>query len=142
VRKLLKDYPQNEWTEAADGCEFCGAKHMVLIDWVDDSGNFGRVAWKIEHEEGCPERSFTAEEGDDIVGWEFMEKPHVLLGKEYYPLSSRANIGPCLECERLVVGIPLILFIDEGRGGELDFCWSCAKELGILNMVTGGREGG
>jgi hypothetical protein len=141
VRKLLKDYPQDEWMEAADGCEFCGAKHMVKIAEVDETGktgNFGLVVIKTEHGEDCLE---LPDEREDIAGWDFMDTPHTLLGKEYYPLSSTANIGPCLECGKLVVGVPLILFIEEGRGGELDFCFECAEKLGILKALTGGRRG-
>jgi len=68
----------------------------------------------------------------DFAGWEFMDKTFRFRGREYYPLKSRANVGPCLNCGRLVVGVPLILFIDEGRGGELDFCFECVEKLGIL----------
>jgi hypothetical protein len=147
VRKQLKDYPQDEWMEAADGCEFCGAKHMVKIAEVDETGNFGTVIIKTEHREDCPELfddpapvRDPIEEQEDYAGWEFVDKPYALLGKEYYPLSSRANIGPCLECGKLVVGVPLILFLDKGRGGELDFCFECAEKLGILKALTGGTS--
>jgi len=71
----------------------------------------------------------------DVAGWEYMKEPFKFNGREYYPLKCRANIGLCLECGKLIVGAPLILFIEEGRKGELDFCWSCAKKLGILEMM-------
>jgi hypothetical protein len=28
---LLKDFKLNEWFEAADGCEFCGAPYRVMV---------------------------------------------------------------------------------------------------------------
>lgn len=146
MRKLLKDYPRDEWMEAADGCESCGAKYQVKVSWVDDAGIFGDVVARVEHREDCPKRydewtgeDVETEEVIDVAGWEYMEEPHTLLGREYYPLKSRANIGPCLECGRLVIGVPLILFIDQGRGGQLDFCFECAEKLGILRALTGGN---
>ena len=53
------------------------------------------------------------------------------------PLKARGNIGPCLACSCLVVGVPLILFIDEGRKGEFDFCFKCASGLGLLEEIVG-----
>jgi len=143
MRKLLKDYPLNEWIEAADGCEFCGAKYQVRSTRVDPDENMGDVEYRITHTEDCPEGYY--EEGDydpalaanfDVAGWTYKEKPIKFRGLELYPLESRANIGPCLLCGKLVVGVPLILFIDEGRGGQLDFCFRCAEEKGILREET------
>ena len=71
----------------------------------------------------------------DIAGWEIGHKTYTILGKKYTPLKSRANMGPCVACERIVVGVPLILFIDEGRGGELDFRMECAENLEIFEEV-------
>lgn len=142
--KLLKDFPKNQWLEAADGCEYCKEKYNVMVTWVDETGAFGDIVKKLEHKEDCPER-FDYETGveqgqillHDIAGWEFMDKPVKLFGKKFIPLKSRANVGPCLSCWKLVVGVPLILFIDKGRGGELDFCFTCAQKLGILDNLRG-----
>jgi hypothetical protein len=139
--KLLKDYPLNEWFEAADGCEACGAKYKVRVIQLYSSV-FGEVEWAITHKPDCPER-FTEDmdeeevtESDwDNAGWEFMPNSFTFRGKQYYPLKSRANIGPCLSCGRLIIGVPLILFIDKGRKGELDFCWECVKRLGIMEVM-------
>ena len=140
--KLLKDYPLNQWIDAADGCEYCGAKYDVNITWVDETGNFGEVLTRIRHSEDCPERydidtGFDRGENlsHDVAGWTFKKQTISIKGKTFTPLASRSNIGPCLNCEKLVVGCPLLLFIDQGRGGELDFCWSWAKELGILDQL-------
>jgi len=144
--KLLKDFPMNVWMDAADTCEFCGAKYQVKITWVNEQGTLGDVEWRVKHAKNCPSLDTEPEiqqvvnrlgfVGDvDVAGWEFMPKPFELKGKQYYPLKSRANIGPCLECGKLIIGVPLILFIDEGRGGELDFCWQCVKRLGLLEMI-------
>jgi len=144
--KNLKDYLRDEWMEAADGCDLCGAVYQVRVNWVDDTGCFGDIVYRISHTDECPERweSVSEEEGEesDYAGWEFMENPFTFKGKQYYPLKSRANIGPCLECGKLIIGVPLILFIDEGKGGELDFCWSCAEKLGILKELTVKETGG
>jgi len=141
-RKLLKDFPLHEWMEAADGCEFCKAKYQVQVTWVDETGSFGDVEYKILHKVDCPgkyegyedepDEAFEFQTNTDVAGWEFMDQPFNLRGKLYYPLKSRANVGPCLKCGKLVIGVPLILFIDGGKGGELDFCFDCAQESGIL----------
>ena len=140
--KVLKEYPVGIWFEAADECEYCKSKYEVRIHKVDKTGRFGTVEWRIHHKPDCPEVTeylegapVTEISSMDFAGWEYMENPVAFKGKLYYPLKSRANIGPCLECGRLIVGAPLILFIEEGRKGELDFCWSCAKKLGILEMM-------
>ena len=140
MKKLLKDYPLDEWIEAADGCEFCRAKYQVRITFVDETGTFGDVAYRITHSQDCPERFDIMSPGVDtsngvnvdIAGWTYKKKPITFQDLELYPLESRANIGPCLICDKLVVGVPLILFINEGRGGELNFCFGCAAEKGIL----------
>lgn len=139
-RKLLKDFKLGEWMEAADGCQCCEAKYKVRILEVEADGTIGAVEWTITHSPDCPENwepdeSPQTETECDVAGWEFMDEPVTLQGRQYYPLKARANIGPCLECGRLVVGGPLILFIDEGRKGQLDFCFECAKKIGIFDMI-------
>jgi len=136
----LKDYPQNKWLPGAGECEGCGAQPEIQIIYVDPSGDFGTVQFRIQHEEGC----YAVENGlvpglldQDLAGWEFKEKPTKLLGRDFWPLKVRANVGPCLSCWKLVPETPLILFLDEGRGGELDFCFKCAEELGILDKLMG-----
>jgi len=134
--KFLKDYPLNQWMEAADGCDSCGAKYSARVTFVDESGCFGDIEWKISHKDDCYKIYEEEEtEGSDIAGWEFQDKIHQILGKTFLPLKTRANIGPCLECGKLVIDAPLILFIDEGRSGELDFCFGCAETLGILDQL-------
>lgn len=141
--KELKDYPLDEWMEAADGCDYCGAKYEVMVTWVDKTGKFGDVTYRIKHEDGCPDRfdDFTGEpigdvvEDVDVAGWEFSERVIPLAGRKWLTLKSRVNIGPCLNCWKLVVGVPLILFPEDGKV-ELDFCFKCAEELGILNLLT------
>jgi hypothetical protein len=140
---LLKDFPVYEWFEAADGCEFCGAPYRVMVTDLDESGCFGSVEWELEHktdctevfDEGSEEEYGGVDHGEDVVGWEFMPEPFTFHGKQYYPLKSRANVGPCVSCGKLIIGVPLILFIDKGRKGELDFCPECVKRLGIMEMI-------
>ena len=149
MKKLLRDYPAREWMEGADGCQYCGAKYEVRVTWVDETGCFGDVEYRISHKEDCPERFDISINGVDmaegvnvdVAGWEYHDKPFTLRGPhgrgcvELYPLKSRVNVGPCLLCEKLVIRAPLILFIDEGRGEELDFCFGCAEERGILKEM-------
>lgn len=153
--KRLKDYPLNEWMEASDGCESCGARHQVKVTWVDESGDYGEVLIKTEHRPDCPDliqeyelwddpwRGVDGEPLDspkppperiDIAGWEWSDRKIPIDGREWTALKSRANIGPCLNCGKLVVGIPLILWPESGEV-ELDFCFKCAGELGILTRL-------
>jgi len=131
--KLLRDFPLNKWMEAADGCDVCGAKYKVKVTHVY-TGDFGEVEWVITHKPDCPEDPGTESDWDN-AGWQFMPKPFTFHGKLYYPLKSRANIGPCLSCGKLIIGVPLILFINKGQGGTLDFCFNCAKQLSITKML-------
>lgn len=142
---MLKDYIKNEWLEAADRCEYCGAKYVTKITWVDETGCVGDVEWRVYHSSECPDLLELDVEavnpkfiGDfDVAGWEFMKNTVKVAGKEFTPLKSRANIGPCLNCGKLIVGVTLILFINHGKGGELDFCFPCAKKLGLLDNLRG-----
>ena len=127
MTKRLSEYPLNQWVEAAGECPQCQSKQVqVMITWIDDSGNFGDIAIK------CLNCGFS---DYDIAGWEIGDRTYTILGKQYIPLKSRANTGPCVACGRIVVGVPLILFIDEGRGGELDFCMECAEKTGVLGVL-------
>lgn len=140
----LRDYPRNKWLPGADSCEYCEAPYELQITDVDSSGNFGSVQIRIQHKPGCMEIQEAEGLGlnihesinFDLAGWEVLEnQPHKILGRTFWPLKSRSNIGPCLNCWKLIARIPLILFIDQGKGGELDFCWKCAEELGILELA-------
>ena len=126
--KRLKDYPLNQWLEAAGECPQCQSKSVqAMVTWVDESGDIGDVSLK------CLVCGFT---DSDIAGWIIGSQTHLILGKRYLPLTSRANVGPCVACEKIVVGVPLILFIEEGRDGEFDFCFSCAEKQGILESIV------
>lgn len=129
--------------EAADGCEFCGVKYEVKVTCVDKTGDFGDVSYSIKHRDYCPERQdpFMGETAidvfHDIAGWDFSDRKLHMAGKEWPTLKVRANIGPCLNCWKLVVGVPLILWPGDGKV-ELDFCFKCAEELGILKGILAG----
>ena len=131
MRVNLVDFPLNTSFDAADECEECGGKLRVTVTYVDLKADYpiGDVLW------GCQRCGAT---GEDMVGWQLAEKSVKILGKEFYPIISRINVGPCLNCGKLVIGVPLILFLDKGSKGELDFCFSCAGELGILDQLKGG----
>jgi len=141
-RKILRDYPIGVWLEAADECESCKSRYEVRIHEVDDSGLFGTVEWRIHHKPDCPEVTeyyegapVTEMSSMDIAGWEYMKELFKFNGKEYYPLKGKANVGTCLECGKLIVGVPLILFIEKGRKGSLEFCFECAQRLKILERL-------
>jgi len=142
ILKLLKDYPVQTWLKAADGCEYCKAPYEFRVTWIDETGCFGDVETRIQHREGCMsiaeyDENF-CEDSHDVAGWEFHERPITIQGHQLIPLKSKANIGPCLHCWKLIVGVPLILFIDQGKGGEIDLCFPCAEKLGVLDQLKGG----
>jgi len=118
---LFSKYPLKKKLRAADTCNFCGEKLYVKILWR--KGDFGEV------EVSCPK---CKESYHDMIGWELMDEPFTLQGKTFYPLKNRANVGPCVSCGKLIAGAPIMLFIREGEGGELDFCLDCFNELKIF----------
>lgn len=131
----------DEWMEAADGCDVCGERARVRVTWVDESGDFGDVCVRRRHRSDCldPETG-GFQDYIDVVGWEWSDRKIAVGGREWTALKSRANVGPCLGCGGLVVGVPLILWPEDG-GVELDFCFRCAEELGILDLLTGRTDG-
>ena len=137
---FLKDYPRGEWMYSADVCDVCGARSQVKVKEVQSDGLYGVVEIVERHGPGCPMR-FEAHpcERSDQAGWEYACESVELFGREFTPLNVRGNVAPCLCCGKLIVGVPLILFLDEGRGGELDFCFGCALELGIIDKLRSGK---
>jgi len=134
MQKRLKDFEIGKVYEAADECEDCGSKLEVIIREIDESGDYGWLEWR------CPE---CKESYDEIVGWELADESAIIFGMELYPILGRSNIGPCLICEKLIIGVPLILF-PEGGDYEFDFCFECAYQKGLLKRlyVKGGKEKG
>ncbi len=130
--KRLKDYPIHEWMETADGCIYCGAKNEIMILAVDESGDMGDIKIRRHHREDCLEPEF--DEVFDICGWVFSHRKFHIADKEFPTLMSRLNTGPCLNCWKLIVGIPVILFPESGEY-EIDFCDACVEELGILKAM-------
>ena len=137
---FLKDYQSGEWMDAADFCEMCGARHQVKVKEVQSDGLYGVVEIMERHGPGCPMRlEAYPYERSDHAGWEYASETVKLFGREFTPLKARGNVGSCLCCWKLIVGVPLILFLDEDRGGELDFCFNCALELGVIDKLRSGR---
>ena len=145
--KHLGDLPRDTWLEAADGCGLCGARHQVKVCSVE--GLYGEAYVRIIHRPHCPAAYDEAPWGHDgygvcdrreSAGWEYCSWRIVLGEREWTPIKDRAGVTLCLSCGRLVVDGLIILFIDEGRGGELDLCPGCALELGVLDGL--GRQGG
>jgi len=120
VRVRLGDFELNKLYEAADPCPYCGGRVECKVTYIDpEDRDLGDLSWSCT----------VCDAGDvDIVGWRQADKPVEFMGRKFYPLTHRANVGPCLACGRLVVGVPLILFLDKGRRGELDFCFPCVRK--------------
>ena len=133
--RQLSDYPIGEPFEAADGCQYCPAKYQLTITRVE--GDLGNVEYSITHHDYCTDR--WDEDGDlehelEIVGWTLSE--HIVRVGVWngHPLTYRANIGPCLNCWKLVVGVPLILFPADG-GYQMDFCFKCVEDLQLMKLM-------
>ena len=145
--KHLGDLPRDTWIEAADGCDLCGARHQVKVRSVE--GHYGEADIRIIHRPHCPATYDEDPGGPDgygvcdrqeSAGWEYGDQKIILGGQEWTPIVARADVALCLGCGRLVVDGLIILFIDEGRGGELDLCPGCALELGVFDNL--GRQNG
>ena len=138
-RRLLRDYPRNRWLRSADRCEACGAWYMVRIADLAGEGLYGDVEVAVAHGPDCPE---LGEGGGDelcmMAGWELGPEPVEFLGREYYPIVARADVVPCLECGRLIVSVPVVVFLSS-RNAELAFCHSCAKKIGVFEFLKRGR---
>lgn len=142
--KNLTDYPKNQWIEATGECEACHAIPEVMITWIDEHGDLGDVLFRIKHAPDCYEMydldgEETSGEENDVAGWTVSKKKLRLILKEaglkeYEGFSKVANVAPCSVCERLVMGVPLILWSDD-KGAEYHFCFTCAKKEGLLNAL-------
>lgn len=122
MTKLLADFEIGKEYTSADKCKKCGEHYSVIIIDVTKHGKLGFAHYACD----CGD-------DDDIAGWEYYKKTIVVDGIEFYPLKWKANIVICHNCEKFIVGIPLILF---PKKRELNFCWDCAKSLGILDKIT------
>jgi len=115
--------------EAADPCEQCGGRIRVDILFVSKHENFGDILWECE---GC------GLSDADVAGWEYADSNVEIVGRKYLPFKSVANYAPCHGCGKLVIGVPLILFIGKpSPWGEIHFCWTCAEQLEILEKMLG-----
>jgi len=131
MRIRLRDFKLNHIYKAADKCEECGGEIFYKITWIDpETHDIGTIIWECSK---CGINDI------DNVGWTIANKPVEFMGKQFFPLTARANIGPCLNCGKLVIGVPLILFLNKGEKGELDFCFSCVKENGWDEKLFGAR---
>ena len=75
----------------------------------------------------------------DIAGWEFLDRILTVAGREWPTIRSRSNIGPFLNCWKFIVRVPLILWPGDGEV-EIDFCFRCAAELGVLESLRRPEE--
>jgi hypothetical protein len=129
--KHLRDFPVDEWFEAADGCNYCGVRYRVMINMLEEGGLYGEVVVRDGHMPEC----FGASEVDrlELAGWEYGSKRVTINGVTYRALWRRCDVTICLNCGRLIVDSPVVVFLDGGRHGELDFCQDCVEEFGLLD---------
>jgi len=121
----LKDYPAGEWLVAADTCRECGQYLDVKI--IDVKGNYGNAVSRC----GNPNCKDHKNEVWHVIGWEYNLMSATLRNRTFHPFRDRADIGPCSNCEKLIIDVPITLFIGGGKSGQLDFCDSCFKGLGL-----------
>lgn len=129
INKQLKDCPFKEWFDVKGPCPQCGSETMqAMVTYLGDTGDFGDLTT----------RCMTCEFSDyDVAGWQYEDRPVQMWGRQFLPIKARMNVGPCVACGKLVVGGPIILFIKQGFGGQLDFCQGCFQDLGILQRAMG-----
>jgi hypothetical protein len=78
----------------------------------------------------------------EAVGWGLGLRQLEINSLHYVTLTWHLDVLPCVPCERLMVGVPLLLCPAEGEW-LLSFCWSCAKQWGIPKAMdhAEGRKG-
>ncbi len=129
--KKPKDYPLNEWLQMGDDCD-CGSPREVMITGrVDDFVDVTKRAHHVNHAYDCS----GAEEETDFMSWEFNGKTQNFGGVDYPVMKGHVNGCPCLRCWRLT-DFPILLFLNEGLGGELAFCKYCVERFGMLKMMV------
>ncbi len=129
--RRIGDYPQGEWLEAADACQDCGAHFEVNIeDLVEADAATVRV--RAAHRDGCEWAEEEPGAGVTDAGWGLADVRIELGGQTYQLLDWYLDVMACCGCERLMVGVPLLIFPE---GGILALCWSCAKQWGILDLA-------
>ncbi len=53
-----------------------------------------------------------------------------LSGKPFNVLGKQVMYWCCdPDCDRVIVGVPLLMFLDEGRAGAIALHWACAEAL-------------
>ncbi len=102
VKKRLRDFPRDEWIEAAGLCghfdDEDGVECEEKVEVTIQKGEEADTAWmQIRCDGGHTE--------EDVVGWKVNDEP-VSLGSlgNFFPLLSRANCGYCASCGRIIVG--------------------------------------
>jgi hypothetical protein len=126
------------WLEAAGECEGCHAIPEVMVTFADAKNNAVDVQFRLKHGPGCYENEYVEEISteEDFGAWE-VSKDLVHLGllqgrKSFQGFSRCTNVTPCSSCEKLLYGIPLILWSND-KNTEYRFCFPCAGKEGILN---------
>jgi hypothetical protein len=127
--KYLRDFPVDEWFEAADGCDYCGVRYRVMINMLEEGGIYGEVLIRDGHMPEC----LGPDDVDrlELAGWEYGSKRVTINGVAYRSIWHRCDVTICLSCGRLIVDGPFVVLLDGGKHGELDFCHSCVEDLGI-----------
>lgn len=141
MKKLISDFPLQRWLDAAK-CDECQTPYMVIFTFIDAKKNVGDIQYKCEHSAGCPQYDFEGsgvEEGSDMAGWEYGKGYMQLNGKIYPGYSSVLNKAPCMECGKMVLDIPLIMWSND-RLFEVHFCFPCARSNGILDRITANKS--
>ncbi len=85
----------------------------------------------------CPDCGF---EDEDILLIKYHQQPYLIQGREVKRIIARGNYSLCVACGHILSGcsdhdFPLILFINEGKDGQLDLCIGCANLLGIVRNL-------
>lgn len=71
------------------------------------------------------------EEEPLIVEWE--DKYIEICGKKYRALKNWVNITICVECGKVIMDVPLIVWDEEGSA--LTFHFECAQKIGLLEKL-------
>ncbi len=128
--QTARNYPLNQWMQMGDDCE-CGAPREIRITNVEHDVLF--VTKRAHHVPGCHDvvGEFGLVEETANMSWEFSGKTANFGGVDYPIIWKYANGCPCLRCWRLT-DRPILLFLKEGKHGELAFCKFCVEKYKML----------
>lgn len=130
--RTLQEFIPKGWHDAADVCSSCGVRYQARV--VADDHGFGSVEWRAGHKVEC---EYAGDEGEGFAGWELSSVYYAIGDDErgFPAYLKMAEVLMCLQCTRLIVDVPILLFSEHLAWA---FCTHCFPGLNV-RLRTGRR---